>query len=112
MMARSTAPGQRLQRQMALFGRAPFADGLRGAPRDEAERCRVPGCGRPAGANGLLCSAHYFEMPAADARFLARLEAAKRRERDPEKSTYLAEQIQGYASQFARKSARQSGGLR
>jgi hypothetical protein len=107
MMAMTPAPGQRLKRQMALLMPA-VAD----AGRALRPRCRVHGCGHAAGANGLICSAHYFAMPAADARFLARLEAAKRRARDPETSTYLAEQIDGYASQFARKGTGQSGGLR
>lgn len=98
MMALHSAPGQRLKRQMALL--APAAADAR---RAAGPRCRVAGCGHAAGANGLICSAHYFAMPAADARFLARLEAAKRRARDPETSKYLAEQIDGYASQFARE---------
>lgn len=77
--------------------------------RDEGARCRVAGCGQPAGPNGLFCSAHYFAMPAADARFLNAMQAEARRMADDETRRYLGEQIEAYANQFARQVATQIG---
>lgn len=94
------SPGHRLKRQMALF---------QPAAQETGTPCRAPGCRQPAGPNGLFCSGHYFALPARDARFLNAMQAEARRASDQETRRYLVEQLDGYASQFARGIAGQNG---
>lgn len=59
-----------------------------------AHRCAMPGCEHD--ATGIFCSSHYFRLPPADARWLARLQIMISRSEDPELKGHLREQLHGY----------------
>lgn len=59
-----------------------------------AHRCAIPGCEHD--ANGIFCSNHYFRLPPADAKWLARLQIMIARSDDADLKTHLREQLHGY----------------